>query len=126
MNIGHKGILLNISQGERLMLKLITLTLVAGLAAPIAVSAASPGRVTDVEFIQANRCGALMAASDLGEGSASNAAYLKAQRQGRPEMVIEMARKAWEKADKQARTASAERKAHLVAERDGACEAYKG
>jgi hypothetical protein len=103
-----------------------TLTLIAALAAATAGVAAS-ARLTDVQFLKAARCEALMTSPALGGGDGAGIkAVVKAQRAGRVAYIYDKADQVREDAERQIRHAQAEQKASLIAERDGACQAFLG
>jgi len=103
------------------MLKVITI--IAAVAAAGA-AVASPARLTDVQFIQAARCEALTASSQLGGGDSSEfKALIKAQRGGRVDYIFSKADEAQRDAARQARHADGYARTRLIAERDGACKA---
>ncbi|MCC7265857.1 MAG: hypothetical protein IT546_00805 [Caulobacteraceae bacterium] len=104
------------------MLKIITLTLAA---ASLAGAATAADRVTDVEYLKAARCAGLMKSAHLGEpDGAAVEAFLKAQRRGRAPAVLDMADKRKQDARAEAARAGGDKKAHLQAEREGACRNY--
>ena len=103
----------------------------AGLTAAFAVTAgatcvaAAPERLTDVQFISANRCLGLMSSKALGTPDAEALRkLLKDQNGGRDAYIYEKADQAREDAQAEAARGGAERTARLVAERDGFCRTF--
>jgi hypothetical protein len=102
------------------------LIIVATLAASTS-ALASPSHLTDVQYMQAARCRALIAAPALGGGDTSQIdALLKRESSGRLGYVYDKANEMQRDAARTARDASSERKASLISERDGVCEAFNG
>lgn len=103
----------------------------SGLCAAAALSAAAFGasvaeaRVSDSDYIRASRCHAI-ARSDGGSTASAEALarFLAEEGRGRQAPVQAMADKAAAKAKRDLKTDSAERKAQLMAELSGACQAY--
>lgn len=106
------------------MLKVMIIT--ASLAVSTAALAA-PARLTDVQFMQLARCRALVASSQLGGGdvAAFDAAF-KAQRGSRDNFIYERADQLADDAARDARRAGPDKRNHLIAERDGVCQALIG
>lgn len=103
-----------------------SLILVAGLAASSAAVAA-PARLTDTQFLQLSRCRALVASAELGGGDPKPIdAVLKTESRGREPYIADKAQSLQDEAASAARHAGAERKARLVAERDGVCQSLMG
>lgn len=104
-----------------------------GFCAAAALSAAAFGasvaeaRVSDTDYVRASRCQAI-AKSDASKSAeaAALAKFLSAEGSGRQPTVQEMAAQAAAKAKRDLRTDSAEKKAKLMAELGGACQAYTG
>jgi len=98
----------------------------ASLAASTSVVAA-PNHLTDVQYMQASRCRALIASPALGKGDTTVIdGLLKSEARGRMGYVYERADEMQHDAARIARDASAERKVSLIAERNGVCEAFNG
>jgi len=101
------------------------LIIAAALSGVATLASAAPARLTDVQFVAANRCLGLVSSRTLGT---SDAAALKAfvsdQSHNRDALAWERADQARDDALSEANRASGERKARLTAERDGACQAY--
>ncbi|MDO9222171.1 MAG: hypothetical protein Q7U20_00485 [Caulobacter sp.] len=100
---------------------IIVATAVSGTAA----FAQTSQRISDVDFIRANRCAGLAAATGASNATAFTN-VVKRQSIGRDDTVVTMARRAGEKATNQVRNASETRGAKLRAELDGACQKYAG
>ncbi len=101
------------------MLKIATIV-AATLAA--SASAAAPARFTDLQFLRAARCEALITSPALGGGDGTAIkAVLKAQRQGRVDYIYDRADQTRDDAARQARHAGPDQKASLIAERDTVC-----
>lgn len=108
----------------RIATTIIALTVAAAAAAP---AFAQPGRLTDVEYLQAARCAGLASSDALGAmDSASIEALMKAQGRGRAEFIADKASQITADAKRAAKKAGAERRAALIAERDSACARYVG
>lgn len=82
-------------------------------------------RISDVDFIRANRCASLATASGVSNATTFTSA-IQRQSRGRDEVVVSMARKAGEKAANQVRNANDQRRASLRAELDGVCQKFAG
>jgi len=102
----------------------ITAVIVA-LAATVASTAhAQPGRLTDVEYLQAARCAGLAEAGVGGGDAASMKAFMKAEGRGRAAYIADKADANKADAQRAAKRASTERQATLAAEFAGACQRY--
>jgi hypothetical protein len=96
------------------------LSLTAGLAS----ASTSSARMSDAQYIQADRCQALATASTLGVTDVhAYDALIRQQERGRTEMAYDRATQAHDDAARQARVAGPYQKAQLAAERDGPCRA---
>ena len=82
-------------------------------------------RISDVDFIRANRCASLATASGVSNATTFSNVVAR-QSRGRDEVIVGMARKAGDKAANQVRYANDERRASLQAELDGACQKFAG
>ena len=103
----------------------ILITLAVTAASLLAATQAS-ARMTDQDFIQANRCAALIAAAELQGGPQDTAAIetkIRAERYQHPGFVEDMGNRARQTAQRESRHASDTLKARLIAERDGVCRA---
>lgn len=87
-------------------------------------SASAAGKVTDVDFLKANRCKGLATTLTGVVDTASIEAFIKAERGARAPYVMERASEEFTKARKEAR--SQDRKERLTAELTGGCQAYLG
>lgn len=100
-------------------------------AAALSVAAFGAGvaeaRVSDTDYVRASRCQAI-AKSDASKSVEADALakFLATEGRGRQPTVQEMADEAVAKAKRDLRTDSAEKKAKLMAELGGACQAYTG
>lgn len=98
--------------------------IVAALAASVAQAA--PARVSDMQYVQAERCRGLIGSKALGEtDTAAIDAFLKDQGRGRVSYVLDRGENARSDAEREARRAGPDTKAHLVTERDTVCSEYK-
>ncbi|MDO8381091.1 hypothetical protein [Phenylobacterium sp.] len=104
-------------------MRLATLTL-AAVTLMTAGSALAADRVTDVDYLKANRC------RGLAEVSAADTtdldAWLKAAGRTRTSVVVSMGANEQDRARREAKTTNAERKTRLAAELSGPCQAFKG
>ena len=90
----------------------------------VAGSATAGGKVSDVDFLKANRCKGLATTLTGVVDTASLDAFIKAERGSRVPYVTERADEEFAKAKKEAK--SEDRKDRLTAELTGACQAYVG
>ena len=98
------------------------LAVAASLAGAQAL-AAQPSHLTDVQFIEANRCVGLMSSKSLGTPDVSAMKQLvKTESSGRVGWVYDKAEQARDEAQQQANHAGSA-DARLVGERDGVCHA---
>jgi len=94
-------------------------------AAATAVTAASPVRLNDAQFIAANRCLGLMTSKALATPDAGTLTKLvKEQSWGRDAYIYNKADEARNDAVTDVNRGGAEMRARLVAERDGVCRAF--
>ncbi|MDB5472636.1 MAG: hypothetical protein JWR84_4196 [Caulobacter sp.] len=100
---------------------LISATLLA-LVGASAVSAQPADRLSDAQFVKAARCKGLA----KGEGIDTKGvdAVIKANKRGRADWIIDKAMNAQDDAQVEASKADGTRKAELIAERNGACQAF--
>ncbi|MBL8770429.1 MAG: hypothetical protein JNK30_03530 [Phenylobacterium sp.] len=103
-------------------MKFVAIALAAATLASGTASAA--GRVTDVEFLKANRCKGLAASISGVVDPASLDSFIKAERGARASYIAERATEEFNKARKEGR--SADRRERLTAELTGPCQAYMG
>ncbi len=98
-------------------------TIIAMTAALLASGAASAAaKVSDVDFLRANRCkGLAMTLSGVVDPQTLDS-FIKAERGSRMPYVVERAEAEFQRAKKEAR--AEERKTRLSAELSGPCQAY--
>ena len=101
------------------------LIVLAATAATATAAMAETSRWSDGEYIKAARCRGIAGSQALGVVDTSALdALLKAQSRGRAPHIVEKADTSRADAERVAKRAGAERKAALIAERDGSCRAY--
>lgn len=95
---------------------------IAAMGFAVAGSAVAAERISDVEYLKANRCKGL--ATSLGSPAEAVAldAFVKSARGGRSAFVAERADAEFDRAKREARNQG--RKDQLSAELTGACQAY--
>jgi hypothetical protein len=98
----------------------LTAIALAALGLAVAGSAAASARVTDVEYLKANRCKGI--AVGMGADTAGLDAFIKAESRTRPDVVLRMADEQVARAKHDA--ANANLKDKLSAELSGGCTAY--
>lgn len=104
-------------------MKLIAIAFAAtGLLAAAGSAAAA---VSDVEFLKANRCRGLAESGLTQVDTAAMDAFIKSERSGRAGPVLERGKAEYDKAKREAKTDSGDRKARLTAELSGPCQVYK-
>lgn len=104
-------------------MRIATILLAAASLAAVSAPALAAERLTDAEFIRANRCLGLTEAKALGEADTATLKQLiKTQRVGRHIFTEERADSARSEAKRQATKADESAKSALVSERDGACK----
>ena len=96
----------------------------AAAAMLAAGSAVAAERVTDVEFLRANRCKGLATSISGVVDPASLDSFIKAERGARAMYISERATEEFNKAKKEGK--SADRRDRLTAELTGPCQAYLG
>ena len=98
------------------------------LIALAAVLAAGPAlasdRVSDVDFLKANRCKGLAASIDGVVDSSSLNSFVKAQSASRAAYIVERGDQEFQRARREAK--SSDRRERLTAELTGSCQAYTG
>ena len=94
----------------------------AGVAAVTPASASETRHMSDSAYLAAARCAGI--AQGLGSDASAFDKVVDEQSTGRETFVADRAASTREDAARQARRAGADTKAHLTAERDGACQAY--
>ena len=86
---------------------------------------AAPSQMSDMQYLSAVRCQALMSSSALGkEDTSAINAVIKTQSSGRVSTLFDRAESVRADTLSQAARANATGRASLVAERDGACQAF--
>jgi len=99
---------------------------IAALAASN-VALAAPAHLTDGQFLAASRCRALIASPALGGGDTRVIdGLIKTQGRARDTYIFDKSRETQDEASRQARHAGPMGRTALIAERDGACQAYNG
>lgn len=97
--------------------------LIAALVAGIAAPALATERVSDVDYLKANRCKGLATTLSAAEVDGLNG-FLKAQRNGRADYIAQRGEDEFDRARREAR--SEDRRARLAAELSGPCQVYLG
>ncbi len=104
-------------------MKLIAIAFAAtGLLAAAGSAAAA---VSDIEFFKANRCRGLADAGLAQVDTAAMDAFIKSESGRRTGAVLDRGKAEYDKAKREAKTDSADRKARLTAELSGPCQVYK-
>ena len=102
-------------------LNAITLT-----AAGVLAAAGSAAAASDVDYLRASRCRGLAASGVAAVDTAAMDAFLKTEGRTRTTFVMDRGKAEFDRAKREGKTDSAERKARLTAELNGPCQAYKG
>lgn len=90
-------------------------------------AAAAPTHLSDVQYMQAARCQALVASPALGKGDTTRIdALMKSEGASRIDYVHDKADEMRRQTTRLAADANPERRASLIAERDGPCAAFSG
>jgi hypothetical protein len=97
---------------------------IALAVAAIAAPAFASDKVTDVDYLKANRCKGLATSIEGVVDPAALNSFIKAERGARAAYIVDRGNEEFERARKEAR--SADRKPRLTAELTGACQAYLG
>ncbi len=106
-------------------MKTLIISAILLATAATAASAQTTGRLSDAQFVHASRCKGLAKSEALGATDAAGLdATIKANRRGRADFVIDKAINAQNEAQSEAKRADDARKAELIAERNGACQAF--
>jgi len=101
---------------------LIATATIAAACASAAVAVASPTRLSDVEFIAANRCVGLESTKAFsGPDVTALRQLVKTQEWGRESYIYDKADQARQDGERDASRAGAESTVRLTAERDGVC-----
>lgn len=104
------------------MLKSLVLVAVFTSVGGAAIAAPAGQHMTDVQFLQLNRCAGLMSSEQLGGGDSKRVdAVIREQARGRDSYIMQRADQLRDDAARIARKASGDHRAKLVAERDGVC-----
>ncbi len=108
------------------MSMLKTLIVLAALGVSGAAMAA-PSHISDVQYLQLNRCRALIASPELGGGDTQAIdAALKTEGRGRVDYIYDRGQQVQIDAARAAHRAGGDSRAQLIAERDGTCQALVG
>lgn len=107
-------------------MRTLIITALIATASAGAAFAETPGRITDSEFLKANRCLGLATASTLSGDADGFRGVIKAQSVGRNEVIVSMGKKTQARAVREARGANEERLTALKGELGGACQALLG
>jgi len=95
------------------------------LIAVATAATAEPARLTDMQFVAANRCLGLMSSKTLGTADAPAMRKLvKDQSGGRERLIFDQADQARNDAEVAAGRGGAELRARLISERDGVCHSF--
>ena len=101
--------------------------IIATVAVASLASAAHAGSTTNLQFLEAARCRGLAGSENLGKlDTASLDAFLRNEAGTRDPAALNSAQNKMKAAAKEADGADGEKKAKLLAERNGACAAYLG
>lgn len=103
-------------------MKFAVIALVAATFAAGAASAAD--RISDVEYLKANRCKGLATGIDGVVDAAALTSFVKAERGARANYIITRGDEEFQRARREAK--SADRKERLTAELTNSCQAYLG
>jgi hypothetical protein len=107
-------------------MRFLTIAATAAVVCATAATAfAEPARLTDVQYIAANRCLGLMSSKALGTPDAATlAAYLRTQSDGRVSAVWDRADQARDEGRSDAGHGGASALSRLTTERDGVCHDF--
>jgi hypothetical protein len=92
--------------------------------AAFAGAASAAEKVSDVDFLKANRCKGLATSIDGVVDPAALTSFIKAERGARASYIVDRGNEEFQRARKEAK--SQDRKERLTAELTGACQAYLG
>jgi len=92
----------------------------------LAAAGSATAAVSDVEFLKASRCRGLADSGLTTVDTAAMDAFIKSEKRSRTVFVADRGKAEYDRAKREAKTDSAERKARLTAELTGPCQAYKG
>jgi hypothetical protein len=104
-------------------MKIINIAFTA--AGLLAVAGSASAAISDLDYLKANRCRGLAAAEVASVDTAAMDAFLKAEGRHRTNEIVRLGKVEQEKARRQASRSSVERRAELVAELNGPCQAYR-
>ncbi len=91
------------------------------------VAMAAPSHISDTQYLQLNRCRALMASPELGGGDTRAIdVALKTEGRGRINYIYDRGQQVQTDAARAAHRAGGDSRARLIAERDGTCQALVG
>lgn len=97
---------------------------IAVVIAAVSGSAYAADRITDVDYLKANRCKGLATSIEGVVDPATLNAFVKEQRGARPTYVVDRGEQEFDRARREAK--SQDRKTRLTAELTGPCQAYLG
>ena len=101
--------------------------IIATVAAASLAGAAHAGPVTNLQFLEAARCRGLAGSENLGKlDTTALDTFLRTEGSARDLAVRTSAQNKIKAAQKEADAADGDKKAKLLAEREGACGAYMG
>ena len=102
----------------------ITTLTIAAACASAAVAVAAPARLSDVQFLAANRCVGIESAKAFAGSDADALRQLvKEQQWGRASFIYDKADQARDDGEREASRSGAENNVRLTSERDGVCRA---
>jgi hypothetical protein len=104
-------------------MKLIAIAVAA--TGMLAAAGSAAAAVSDVEYLKASRCKGLAESGLAQVDTAALDAFMKCERSGRAPYVLERSKVEYDKAKREAKTDSGDRKARLTAELSGPCQVYK-
>ena len=108
------------------MSMLKNLVVLAALGAS-SLAVAAPSRISDTQYLQLNRCRALIASPELGGGDTTAIdAALKSEGRGRIDYIYDRGQEVQTDAARAAHRAGGDSRAQLIAERDVTCQALVG
>jgi hypothetical protein len=105
-------------------MKLIAIALTTAGFLTAAGSAAAA--VSDVDYLKANRCRGLAEGGLASVDTAAMDAFIKNEQRTRSSFIADRGKVEYDKAKREAKTDSTDRKARLTAELTGPCQVYKG
>lgn len=105
-------------------MKIAAITLAAATALLVGGVAQASDKISDVDYLKANRCKGLAASIDGVVDETALASFVKESRGARPNYIVERGDAEFQRARKEAR--SEDRKARLTAELTGPCQAFLG